>query len=162
MPWVWVSLGSNVDRERSLRGAVRALRTRVGKLVLSSVYESASVGSDGPPFYNLVAGFDTELGLRELDAWLRQIEDAFGRVRQPDKNAPRTLDIDILTYADLIDPDGYHLPRDEILRYAFVLGPLAEVAPCERHPLDGRRYAELWADFPKEAQPLAPVALPLD
>lgn len=163
MTWVWISLGSNLDREASLRGALRRLRERADDLVLSSVYEGPAVGSPGPPFYNLVAGFSTSLGVAALNAWLRAIETALGRVRGPDKNAPRTLDLDLLTYGDRVGViDGYTLPRDEILRYAFVLAPLAEVAPAERHPIDGRRYDALWAAFPKEDPPLRRVPVRLD
>ena len=146
MPRVWLSLGSNLDRERSLRGGVRMLRGRLGPLILSSVYESAAVGFAGEPFLNLVAGALTELPPEGVQAWLREVEDGNGRVRGPDKFAPRTLDIDLLTYGDLVQ-SALRLPRDEILYHAFVLGPLAEVAPDERHPVDGRRYAELWAAF---------------
>jgi len=102
MPRVWVSIGSNQARERSIRGAVQALRERFGELTLSQVYESEAVGFEGHPFYNLVAGFDTGETVGELNAAFRQIEDAFGRVRGPDKFSPRTLDIDLLTYGDLV------------------------------------------------------------
>jgi 2-amino-4-hydroxy-6-hydroxymethyldihydropteridine diphosphokinase len=79
---------------------------------------------------------------------LREIEDAHGRVRGSEKFAPRTLDIDLLTYGDAVTTtDGYELPRDEILSYAFVLGPLAEVAGNEVHPVQKKRYGELWAGF---------------
>jgi 2-amino-4-hydroxy-6-hydroxymethyldihydropteridine diphosphokinase len=158
MPWVWVSIGSNQDRERSVRGAVRALHDRFGELTLSRVYETEAVGFAGHPFYNLVAGFDTEEGVGELNAAFRAIEDAFGRVRGAEKFAPRTLDIDLLTYGDRVgEIDGTELPREEILRYAFVLGPLAEVAGDEVHPAAGRTYLELWDSFKKQGQPLAPA-----
>jgi 2-amino-4-hydroxy-6-hydroxymethyldihydropteridine diphosphokinase len=146
MPRVWLSLGSNLDRERSLRGGTRMLRARFGPLILSSVYESAAVGFAGEPFLNLVAGAHTALPPETVQGWLREIEDANGRVRGPDKFAPRTLDIDLLTYGEAVLP-ALRLPRDEILHHAFVLGPLAEVAPDECHPLDGRTYAALWAAF---------------
>lgn len=158
MPWVWISVGSNIKREESLREAIRRLRVSVGELVVSSVYESAAVGSGGPPFYNLVVGFETARSIRELDTWLRSIEDALGRRRGGDKFAPRTLDLDLLTYGDCAgEYDGIALPRDEILRYAFVLAPLAEVAPGERLPGDGRCYAQLWAAFAQETQPIERV-----
>lgn len=163
MPRVWVSLGSNVDRRRSIRGAVRALRERYGALVVSRVYESEAVGCEGDPFYNLVAGFDTEASLQTLCAEFRALEDAFGRVRGPDKFAPRTLDLDLLTYGDqVVDQGPCPVPRDEITRYAFVLGPLAEVAGDQRHPLLGCSFRALWERFEKSAQPMHPVPVALD
>jgi 2-amino-4-hydroxy-6-hydroxymethyldihydropteridine diphosphokinase len=154
----WLSLGSNVDRERNIRGALRDLAAEFGELVVSRVYECEAVGFDGDPFYNLVVGIDTRLPPLQLARAMRAIEDAHGRTRGGDKFAPRTLDIDLLTYGDqVLDKDPLRLPRDEILKYAFVLGPLAEVAGGERHPVDGRSYAELWAAFDRDAQPLRPV-----
>ena len=158
MPRVWVSIGSNVDRERSIRGAVSELRARYGQLTVSRVYESEAVGFEGRPFYNLVVGFDTDESPSELTARLRAIEDAFGRERGPDKFAPRTLDMDLLTYGERIErAEGVELPRDEITRYAFVLGPLAEVAPDDVHPVTGLVYRAMWDAFDKSAQPLRAV-----
>ena len=155
----WISIGSNQDRERCIRGAVHALRERFGALILSTVFESEAVGFEGEPFYNLVAGFDTCEPISTLRAALRSIEDSFGRVRGPDKFALRTLDLDLLTYGDLAGTiDGYKLPRDEIQHYGFVLGPLAEVAGQETHPAMGHSYGELWSKLDKSAQPLRPVA----
>ena len=159
MPKVWVSIGSNQERERSIRGAVRALSERFGETVLSRVYESEAVGFEGGAFLNLVAGFDTEESVAALNTAFRAIEDAFGRVRGAEKFSPRTLDIDLLTYGDLVGTvDGCTLPRDEILRYAFVLAPLAEVAGDELHPALGRTYRELWEAFDRQDQPVVPVA----
>lgn len=162
MPRVWVSIGSNLDRERSIRGAVRSLRERYGALALSSVYESEAVGFEGAPFLNLVAGFDTDEPISSLTATFRVIEDAFGRVRGPEKFSSRTLDIDLLTYGTLAGMiEGYELPRDEILRYAFVLRPLAEVAGDALHPVEQRSYRDLWASFDHEAQPMQCVQMQL-
>lgn len=149
MPWVWLSLGSNIDREANLRGAVAALREAFGPLRLSSVYETPAEGFVGEPFYNLVAGVVVDIDPAALRQRLRRIEDAHGRVRGGEKFAPRTLDIDILTYGDLVD-ETQDIPRDEILRYAFVLGPLAEVAADERHPGLQRSYGDLWAAFDED------------
>lgn len=163
MPRVWVSIGSNVERERHLRAAVAALRERFGELLLSPVYETEAEGFDGDPFYNLVAGFDTGLPPGELHALMREIEAANGRDRGGARFGPRTLDIDVLTYGDQVgDAGGKRLPRDEITRYAFVLRPLADVAGEERHPELGLSYARLWQDFPgREAARMRPVALDL-
>ncbi|WP_295543454.1 2-amino-4-hydroxy-6-hydroxymethyldihydropteridine diphosphokinase [uncultured Thiohalocapsa sp.] len=156
----WISVGSNVRREPSIRGAVADLRRQFGPVVVSPVYETEAVGFEGEAFYNLVAGIDTRLGVAALNRMLRAIEDAHGRVRGPNKFAPRTLDLDLLTWGGAADTiDGCELPRDEILKYAFVLAPLADVAPRECHPVDGRTYAELWAVMAPMAQPLVPVTL---
>lgn len=155
----WVGIGSNLDRERSIRGAVKALRERFGELVLSRVFESEAVDFEGAFFFNMVAGFDTDAPVGNLNVSLRKIEDVFGRVRGPDTFAPRTLDLDLLTYGDRVGTfDGCKLPRRDILLYAFVLRPLAEVAGDESHPAVLRSYLDLWRDFDKDAQPTAPIS----
>jgi 2-amino-4-hydroxy-6-hydroxymethyldihydropteridine diphosphokinase len=161
---VWLSLGSNIDPESNIRLAVGNLRRIFGPLMLSSVYSGEAVGFDGDPFLNMVVGLDTELPVSQLMERLRGVEDRQGRVRdEKDKNSPRTIDIDLLTYGDLPLMAGrVVLPRDEITRYAFVLKPLAEVAGDEVHPLTGRTYGELWAAFDKTRQTLNPVDLDLD
>ncbi len=144
----WLSLGSNIDPQRKIPEALAALRERFGELMVSPVYESEAVGFSGDNFHNLVVGIETRLPAHELVRALRRIEEAHGRVRETEKFTSRTLDIDLLTYGDhVINEGGVQVPRDEILRYAFVLLPLSEVAPDERHPIDGRSYRELWAGF---------------
>jgi 2-amino-4-hydroxy-6-hydroxymethyldihydropteridine diphosphokinase len=155
MPRVWLSIGSNQERERNIRGAVKALRAEFEELILSSVYESPAVGFDGDPFFNLVAGISTQLPVDLLNEKLRAIEKAHGRIREGKKFASRTLDVDLLTYGDLVSDDkGIKLPREEIMRYSFVLLPLAEVAGEQRHPLNGRTYGELWEAFDSSSQPI--------
>jgi 2-amino-4-hydroxy-6-hydroxymethyldihydropteridine diphosphokinase len=145
MPRVWVSVGSNMQRERNIAAAVRELRATFGPLLVSPLYETEAVGFSGDAFYNLVVGFDTGLAPAELHRLLREIEDRNGRTRDGPKFGPRTLDLDLLTYGDQVgDEGGKALPRDEIERYAFVLAPLADVAGDERHPALGERYAVLW------------------
>jgi 2-amino-4-hydroxy-6-hydroxymethyldihydropteridine diphosphokinase len=162
MTRAWISVGSNQDRERSIRGAVAALRDRFGPLTLSPVYESEAVGFEGEPFLNLVVGLETSEPVARVNQALRDIEDAFGRVRSAEKFSPRTLDLDLLTHGDLAgEVDGCVLPRDEILRYAFVLRPLADVAGSQTHPLAGRSYRELWEEFDQASQPLRRVELGL-
>ncbi|KAA6183592.1 2-amino-4-hydroxy-6-hydroxymethyldihydropteridine diphosphokinase [Thiohalocapsa marina] len=151
----WISVGSNQARESSIRAGLQALRAAFGPLTVSPAYETEAVGFRGDPFLNLVVGIDTALPVGQIVERLRAIEDAQGRVRGVDKFAPRTLDLDLLTRGDAVGIiDGYALPRREILDYAFVLGPLAAVAPAERHPLDGRCYAELWRLMQRQTGPL--------
>ena len=153
MAWAWISIGSNIERKKNITRALKLLAARYGELRQSSVYESDAVGFDSAPFYNMVVGFHTEQSAHALQALLHDIEAESGRVRTATLSA-RTLDLDLLQYDDLvIDEDGLVLPRDDITRYAFVLGPLAEIAPDERHPVSGRRYADHWADFDVDAQP---------
>jgi len=159
MPRVFVGIGSNVEREASIRAGVADLRAHYGEIALSSVYESEAVGFKGDPFYNLVAAFDTAEPIDTVVDVLSAIEDRNGRRRGREKFAPRTLDLDLLLYGDAIVATGrYHVPRDEILRYAFVLWPLAEIAPDRVHPETGERYAQLWERFDKSGPPLRPVA----
>jgi 2-amino-4-hydroxy-6-hydroxymethyldihydropteridine diphosphokinase len=151
----WLSLGSNIDPKRQIPAALQTLRSSFGELVVSPIYESEAVGFSGDNFYNLVVGIWTRLSARALAGRLREIEAAHGRVRGAEKFSSRTLDIDLLTFGEqVIDEPGVQVPRDEILRYAFVLRPLADVAPEERHPVAGRSYAALWSAFDRGSQKL--------
>ncbi len=158
MPQVFVGIGSNVDREASVRAGVQALRAAFGELLLSSVYESEAVGFTGDAFYNLVAGFHSEAPIAEVVEILADIEQRCGRRRGSDKFAPRTLDLDLLLYGDAVVDEGrLQLPRDEITRYAFVLWPLAEIAPAMRHPQRKETFGELWTSFDKSGPALRPI-----
>ena len=159
MPWIWVSVGSNMDREASIRGGIRTLEERCGTLRLSPVYETEAVGFDGDAFLNMVLGFDTGLPVDEVRRMLRDVEHAQGRTRDGHKFGSRTLDLDILTYGDLVD-ESQDIPRGEIMRYAFVLAPLADVAPEQTHPVLGKTYARLWRDFSGSRAGMRQVELP--
>lgn len=142
---IYVSLGSNSDRETRIRLAVTALRERFGEVELSPVYDSAAVGFDGSDFLNLVAGLNTSLEVEAAAAIFHAIEDQLGRDRSQPKFASRPIDLDILTYDDLIlDRSGIRIPRPEILQNAFVLKPLQDIAADQRHPQVGESYAVLW------------------
>lgn len=158
MPQVYVGIGSNIERASNVRLGVAALRERFGDIQLSSVFESEAVGFDGEAFYNLVAGFQTDLGVEQVAAILREIEGQHGRVRGGERYSARTLDIDLLIYGELVAcTDEYRVPRDEIARCAFVLQPLAEIAPDLCHPEAGESFASMWAKFDKSSQRLHAV-----
>lgn len=158
MAWVYISLGSNIDREALTRAGVRALQEKYGELVLSSVYESEAVGFEGDSFYNMVIGLHTDDDVRSVSQALRQIEDEHGRDRSGPRFSSRTLDLDLLLYDDLIiDEEKLQIPRDEILKRAFVLWPMAEVAAERIHPQVKKTYAELWQAFDKTKEKLEPI-----
>ena len=158
MARAYVSVGSNVDRERNVKDALNALADVYGELRLSSVFESEPVGFEGDPFYNLAVGIDTSQAVAALAAVLRKIEDDCGRRRDTPRFSSRTLDLDLLTYDDVVAVvDGVSLPRREITENAFVLGPLAEIAGAETHPIAQKTYADLWRDFDAGGQELQRV-----
>ena len=163
MARVYVSIGSNIEREPNIRAAVQALREGFGTLTLSSVYENQPIGFEGENFYNLVVAFDTDESPEAVTAILHDIERRLGRERGPSRFTSRTIDLDLLLYNDLIrEQAALRLPRREIDEYACVLRPLAELAPEARHPRTGETFAVLWARFNQAAQPLTPVALALN
>lgn len=150
MPSGFISIGSNIEREKNIPFALRVLEERFGKLTLSGVYESDPVGFSGSPFYNLVVRFESDLPVQKVAAALRQIELDQGRSRSCEKFSSRTLDLDLILYGDVVLQEGkLEIPRSEITRYAFVLEPLAEIAPALRHPVLNETYGELWAKFDK-------------
>ena len=158
MSTIYISLGSNINREKNTRTGIDALRQAFGKLTLSAVYESEAVGFTGDAFYNMVISCETSTAVHETNQILRDIEDANGRDRSGPKFSSRTLDLDLLLYDKLqLDEDGLKLPRGEILKNAFVLWPLAEIAPDLQHPVMRSSYADLWAAFDKTKESLRPV-----
>jgi 2-amino-4-hydroxy-6-hydroxymethyldihydropteridine diphosphokinase len=160
---VYVSLGSNVGRDRNIVLAIKEMRSAFGDLRLSPVYESASVGFDGSDFLNLVTGFQTESDVHQVVQELRAIEDRLGRDRTQPRFSPRPIDLDILTYDDLVmDEQGLQIPRQEILQNAFVIKPLCDIAPETLHPLVKKDYQTLWLAMAPDAPRLDIYDLALD
>ncbi len=161
MPRIYVSIGSNIDREANIRSGVLDLRGRYPDVMLSGVYESHAVGFDGDDFYNLVAAFDSDEDVNQINAFLHELEQTHGRVRSSSPFSSRTLDMDLLLCGKAIIDDGkIKIPRDEITRYAFVLAPLSELAGDESHPLSGECYKDLWALFTDPDQQIKRIAFP--
>ena len=147
MTKVLLGLGSNVNKEQSISKAIKLLADTFVNLRISPTFESKSIGFNGDNFYNLVVSVDTDQTLEEVIATYRRIEDACGRDRSGPKFGPRTLDIDILIYGDVICREPVELPRDEIEINAFVLWPLSLIEPDMVHPVNGQTYKELWQQY---------------
>lgn len=159
---VFVSIGSNIEPVRNVQFAVRRLRERFGPLRMSSVYRSAAAGFDGEDFLNLVVGFRSRESPAVILGELEAMQVEAGRVRGPCRFAPRTLDLDLLLYGDrVIDEGSLQVPRADVTRDSFVLGPLAEIAPGLRHPVTKERMQELWRRFDRGRHPIHRVDIPL-
>lgn len=158
MAQIYISIGSNIDAEKNIRGAVHTLREAYGELVISSVYESESIGFEGDNFLNLVVGAQTDMPVKQVLDNLHDIENRFGRVRTGPRFSSRTLDLDLLLYDELdLQEQGVDIPRQEITHNAFVLQPLAEIAPQLKHPQTQQTMTELWQQFDKQSQSLWPI-----
>ncbi|HEU4813775.1 MAG TPA: 2-amino-4-hydroxy-6-hydroxymethyldihydropteridine diphosphokinase [Xanthomonadaceae bacterium] len=156
-----MSLGSNVDAEKNLRSAIASLRERFGDVLVSPVYRTRAVGFEGPDFLNAVARIDCDTDPFALHRWLHKLEEQHGRDSRDADYSNRPLDIDIVYFGSLVlDVGALQLPRPE-LRYAFVLKPMADIAPEFLDPLRETTMAELWAAHPEHDAPPARVDLAL-
>ena len=161
MGTAYLSLGSNQDALAHLARARRELAARFPGARFSPLYRTPAVGFDGADFLNAAAVVDSELDIVALDAWLHALEDAHGRRRDVPRFSDRPLDVDIVFYDDLVfrGPGNLQVPRPE-LQHAFVLRPLAELAPTYRDPASGHSLAQLWEAHPERHAALAEVAWP--
>ncbi|WP_261905330.1 2-amino-4-hydroxy-6-hydroxymethyldihydropteridine diphosphokinase [Vibrio fortis] len=163
MATVYLSIGSNINREHHTTEALKALEDSFAPLQISRFYDCVPVGFEGDNFLNLVVGFECDLPVAALAKVLRQIELDNGRQRETKAYAARTMDIDILLYDDLVGIiDGVELPRGEITEYAFVLRPLVDIAPQKRHPTLDISFQQLWDNFDQLSQKTNPIPFKLD
>lgn len=150
MPLCFISIGSNINREHNISSALKILQCEFSNLTYSSVYESASFGFSGNAFLNLVISFYSEYRPAHIAMQLKNIEARHQRVRSQDKFSSRTLDLDLLLYdQEIINAESLTIPHSDILNYAFVLEPLAEIAPDRHHPIKNICYQKLWQALDK-------------
>jgi 2-amino-4-hydroxy-6-hydroxymethyldihydropteridine diphosphokinase len=156
----YVAAGSNVEPLRNLRRALDALAERHPALRTSPAYRNPAAGFAGEEFVNLVVELDVPGDVRELLRELHAVEERCGRPRLAPKWAPRAMDLDVLLFGDrvIVEP-GIEVPRPDLVRRAYMLKPMADLAPGLRHPTLGATMAELWQRFDPAAHPLAPVDL---
>ena len=158
MPHCYVAAGSNIEPERHLSLAAHALEREFPGVRFSPWYRNRAVGFEGADFVNFVAGFPTDRPVTEVRSRMQAIEALCGRPPGAPRWAPRSMDLDILLYGDAVseDPD-LRLPRPDLLRRAFMLGPLAQLAPALVHPTERLTIGELWRRFDQAAHPLIEV-----
>ncbi len=160
MPDVYVAAGSNIQPQQNLRSALSALKRRVGDLRVSKAYRNKAVGFDGPDFVNLVIAFETELTLTEVLSVLQAVEGLCGRPRKAPKFEPRTMDLDLLLYGEMVcATHAITLPRPDLIKRAYMLGPLAELAPDLVHPTLKQTMADLWKGFDQKAHAMQVVEI---
>ncbi len=158
---VFVAAGSNLEPERHLAKACAEIRHSWADAVFSRAYSNVAVGFDGPDFINLVVGFSTTQPLEAVITRLRAIETQCGRPRYAPKWASRTMDLDVLLFGDRVEKTSeYTLPRPDLMKRPYMLGPMAEIAPEVMHPTAGRTIGELWQAFDRDGHEMKAVDLP--
>ena len=160
MTTVYISIGSNVHPEQHIRSCLRALVLEFDHLELSPIYQNPAEGFDGDDFLNLVASFETNDSAPAVARKLSLLENLLGRLRVGEKFGPRALDIDILLYGDEVIKFGkYAFPRDELVKYPFMLKPLIDIAPALTHPETREPFIELWRELSNKKHTLTEIKL---
>jgi 2-amino-4-hydroxy-6-hydroxymethyldihydropteridine diphosphokinase len=160
MSTAYLSLGSNVNAGPHIAAGIDALQNKFSTVRLSPAYQTPAVGFNGDDFINLVAAVETSIQPIELKCFLNELEDRHGRIRNVPKFSDRTLDIDILLYDDLyLVCPVLVIPRGEIMSFAHVLKPLADLAPGFVHPICRKTIAEIWREHPAFSESLNKIDL---
>lgn len=161
MTTVLLSLGSNVRPAAYLAAAIAALRGQFTVTSVSPAYRTPAVGFDGPAFLNNAVAMESDWSLARIEDWLHALEDANGRDRSGPKFSDRTLDVDVVFYGNVVIEEAgkLRIPRPE-LKHAFVLQPLADIAPDFIDPVSGQALSALWQAHPQYGQSVEIVALP--
>ena len=159
MAQVYIGIGSNIDKHLHIPQVLQELKLQFGKIDISPLYQTPAVGFEGEDFYNLVVGLSTPMTPHQLHKTLREIEAHHQRVRLTENQfISRTLDLDQLLYDDLqIKDDLLQIPNPDILDYAFVLKPLADIAANAMHPSLHKSIQQLWDEFDKSRLNMAVV-----
>ena len=159
---VYVAAGSNVRPEENLARACREIAQSWPGAIFSQAYRNKAVGFEGPDFINMVLGFKSDDPVGTVLTRLREIEVVCGRPRNSPKWASRAMDLDVLLFGSRVEKtDDYTLPRPDLLKRPYMLGPMAEIAPAVMHPTAHKTIAELWREFDRDAHPMIPVCIEL-
>lgn len=159
---IFVGIGSNIDREKNIKSCMSILKGVYGDMIISPVYETESMGFDGPNFYNLVSCFETDQSVYDLKNTLNEIENDHGRHLNETKFSSRTLDIDILYYDDLVlSDDKIQIPRKEICEYDFVLKPLVDLVPDFIHPTHKISHKDMMNNIKIKTQIISTINIDL-
>ncbi|NOH80246.1 2-amino-4-hydroxy-6-hydroxymethyldihydropteridine diphosphokinase [Vibrio sp. RE86] len=154
----YVGVGSNIDRQKHIEAAITELRLLDPDLRISTIYECEAIGFESYSFYNLVVEMKTSLTLTEFSRQLRNIELKWGRAINAGKLEPRTVDLDVILFGEVVSTEKPELPRSDIFKYAFVLQPLLELCPERVVPNDGRTIFQLSEQIKLDTA-LSPVPL---
>lgn len=144
----FLGIGSNKNRHQNINSCLAYLRASFADITVSPIYQSKSFGFEGQDFYNLVVRLTSAFDPWQMKTWLQQLEDLHGRDRRQPRYSDRLIDIDLLLADDLIIDDGViQIPRREILKRAYVLKPLTDLAPDLILPGHKKRLADVWQAF---------------
>lgn len=160
MTAVYVAAGSNIEPARYLSRALEELAKVYSPITPSPAYRNKAVGFTGDDFINLVIGFHTEDAPDDVRRQLQKIEAACDRPKDAPKWAPRTMDLDILLFGNLVSNEpGLVIPRPDLVKRPYMLKPMADISPDVRHPTLGKTMRELWEAFSSGEHSMVEVSL---